>query len=85
MCVVILPALEDALWSSSIIHCVRWTRLWAMMMLSTCCKSVIHALYNIGVVRRPGAPVVDKMSALDVSKLCEEKQLAAVAADPGNV
>jgi hypothetical protein len=38
-----------------------------------------------GVVKRPGVPPVKQVHSLDVSRLCVETQLAAVAADPGEL
>lgn len=38
-----------------------------------------------GVVKRPGVPPVQQVHSLDVSRLCVETQLAAVAADQGEL
>lgn len=51
---------------------------------SSGCPAVPVLLYT-GVVRRPGAPAGLRPSSLAVSELCYEQQLAAVAADPGEM
>jgi len=45
----------------------------------------VPVLLYTGVVRRPDAPPGLRPSSLSVSELCYEQQLAAVAADPGEV
>lgn len=51
---------------------------------SSGCPGIPVLLY-MGVVRRPDAPAGLHPSSLAVSELCHEQQLAAVAADPGEI